>query len=216
MRFCGDSGMMRGRCARGAPIAYALVRMGSAPSSTSIRGRRGLRFAWTALAAAATCALAPGCSAKTATNGPPNNDTLKCLTTLASHCCELSARGSVACDPNWSNATLCNSWPSGTSLTIYSLPCQGLRAIRVKAATYSSFFIYDESAALVAIGDNAAEDPGSTVIDCGAGPSAFVVPAECGAKWLGASDATSCDPTTGTAAARRDWCHDVYYGDAGD
>lgn len=141
----------------------------------------------------------------------------RCLTTLASHCCELSATSHIACDPDWTNATLCTSWPSGTTLALYYLPCHGLKAIRVTAATYQTFFIYDDAtSALVAIGDNAAEDPGSTVVDCGAGPTSFAVPADCGAKWLATTNVEKCDPAQGTAVMKHDWCHDVYYGDAGN
>lgn len=142
-------------------------------------------------------------------------DDVKCITTLPRHCCDLDARKGTPCFPDWDTAKLCLSWPAGAPISLYTTPCQGLVAIRLKTATYSSFYVYDaQTSALVAIGDNASDED-QTKIACGAGPAGFVVPAECGNAWLGTSRGDPCDPTTGLTPKKRDWCHDVYYPDGG-
>jgi len=174
-------------------------------------GRRtyAVRGASIALAGAL---VAAGCGSKEQSGPTASADDLSCLTTLAEHCCQRA----LGCDPTWDNATLCSSWTYGTPLTVYASPCHDLRAIRVTAATYSTFYVYNATtSALVAVAYNAAADPGSTDIACGAGPRGFAIPRDCGAAWLGTSGAQKCDPTTGTGKATHDWCNDQYYGDGG-
>lgn len=172
-------------------------RMGD-PFSAAMRRRLRVLVACAALAAC-------GGSAQ---NGaaPASTDDLACLGSLAGQCCSLDG-SSTPCLAEWSTATLCTSWPAGTPLSLFSSPCQGMRAIRVKGASYSSFFVYQiQSGMLLAIGDNAALDPGSNAIACGAGPVGFTVPAECAQKWLGTSGAAPCDPTVGKPVPSHDWC----------
>lgn len=166
------------------------------------------------LVAGLVCGAIAGCSSKTASGPSTPADELTCLTSLPTYCC--GRTGDRACDPTWENARLCTAWALGTPVTIYETACQGLRAVRVTAATYSSFYVYDAtSSALVAIADNAAEDPGSTDIACGAGPTGFTVPPQCSAAWLAKDGASACDGSDGASRATHDWCHDLY-DDAGN
>jgi hypothetical protein len=153
-----------------------------------------------------------GCSSKDTSGGPSTPaDDLTCLATLPTYCCERTST-STPCDPTWENAELCTSWPAGTPLTFYKSPCQGLRAIRVTAATYSRFYVYEAAtSSLVAVADNSAEDPGSTDIACGAGPVGFAIPTDCSAAWLSKVGAEPCDPTMGTPRATHNYCRDQYY-----
>jgi hypothetical protein len=76
-----------------------------------------------------------------------------------------------------------------------------MTAVRVALGgnTYASFFVFDSSGALYAIGDNATSLSAATeTIECGAGPSGFVVPNACASIWLG-TGGSSC--TAGTTAA---------------
>ena len=141
------------------------------------------------------------------TGGPPSTTSdLTCLSSLASHCCELESPGSAPCVDDWRAARACASWPAKTTLAIYGAPCHGFVAIRVQAATYASLYVYDAaSLALMAIGDNAAMSDGSTEIACGAGPSGFTFPRDCSAAWLVASTTSPCDPNA-PAATPLEWC----------
>ena len=141
------------------------------------------------------------------TGGPPSTASdLTCLSSLASHCCELESPGSAPCVDDWTAARACASWPAKTTLAIYGAPCHGFVAIRVQAATYASLYVYDAaSLALIAIGDNAAMSDGSTEIACGAGPTGFTFPRDCSAAWLVASTASPCDPNA-PAATPLEWC----------
>ena len=163
------------------------------------------------------CALLGACGSSEKGAQTTTYDDRKCISTLPRHCCDLDTRKGAVCLPEWDTAMLCNSWPAGTPLLIYPTPCHGLTAIRIKTATYSSFYVYSaQTSALVAVGDNSAEDEGSTSIACGAGPADFLIPAECGPIWLASDGAAACDKTSGIKPAKRDWCHDVYYPDGGD
>jgi hypothetical protein len=87
-------------------------------------------------------------------------------------------------------------------VAVFPSACQGLTAVRETApgVTYATFYVYDASGSLYAIGDNAASpDPRGGAIECGAGPSGWVIPAACASIWLGSSGSRPC--SAGTAAA---------------
>ena len=72
-------------------------------------------------------------------------------------------------------------------MAVFAAPCQGLTAVReIRPGTsYATFYVYDASGALFAIGDDAATpDPRSGAIECGAGPSGWVIPSACAELWL--------------------------------
>ncbi len=93
-------------------------------------------------------------------------------------------------------------WPATVTVTVYATPCGGLTAVRAQRATdtYASFYVYDASGALYAIGDNATN---SAAIECGAGPASFAVSSACAAAWLGESGAggTACTAATASASS---------------
>ena len=115
---------------------------------------------------------------------------LACLTPLKSYCC--GSKPALPCVGDFSSAERCASWPAGTSVRVFSSPCQGLTAVRVDT-TYSSFYVYDASGALLAVGDNAATpDPQSGAIGCGAGPSDFGIPGACADVWEASTTGAAC------------------------
>ena len=123
---------------------------------------------------------------------------LDCLTTLKTYCCGTPRPGRPASAASPS-ASKCSSWPAGSTLGIYATPCQGLTAVRISNVGYYTFYLYDSTGALYVVGDNAAsEDPRSDAIECGAGPSGFVISASCAATWFGTAGAQSCAPGTAT------------------
>ena len=64
--------------------------------------------------------------------------------------------------------------------------------------SYASFYVYDASGTLYAIGDDATSlEPINDTVECGAGPSGFVVSSACATIWRGSAEGTPC--TAGTA-----------------
>jgi hypothetical protein len=113
---------------------------------------------------------------------------IDCLTSLQSYCCGGSEP--APCVATFAEAEECGSWSAGTKLGVYATPCLGLTAIRVTQVGYAMLYVYDATGALYAVGDNAAADnPSSTVVECGAGPQKYVIPAECAQAWIGGSPA---------------------------
>jgi hypothetical protein len=120
---------------------------------------------------------------------------LACLTPLTPYCCGGSAPR--PCIGNFAAAERCAAWPAGTAPLVFASACEGMTAVRVDTS-YSTFYLYDSSGALVAVGDNATSpDPASGDIACGAGPGGFVVAAACAPIWEGSGGAPCA---TGTAA----------------
>src|SRR5262245_358240 len=113
-----------------APIrrtGYACLRMGS--TGWAIRRHASVGLGCALLFLSLTLGLGTGgCSSGSDPGATTTTvDDLKCLSTLARHCCDLDGRrGSTVCLPEWPTATLCTSWPSGTPLQIYASPCHGL------------------------------------------------------------------------------------------
>ena len=84
---------------------------------------------------------------------------------------------------------------------IYPTPCQGMTAVRV-VTTYSTFYVFDANAKLVLVGDDAASsDTRSGAIECGAGPSGYVIPTACADVWLGMAGSQGCTSGTATPAS---------------
>jgi hypothetical protein len=155
-------------------------------------------------AAAVVATWLVACAGKSSDPPPSNtNGALHCLTTLASYCCASEA-GAVACVGDFASASKCATWPSGTKLQVYPSACRGMTAVRVDAE-WSTFYIYDASGSLLAVGDNAASkiDPRDTSIECGAGATSFTVPVDCGDAWLGTAGGEACG---GGAAAPTSYC----------
>jgi hypothetical protein len=133
---------------------------------------------------------------------PPGTSDLACLTTIESNCCTGGAAGE-ACVGSFAAAEECAIWPTEAEVAVFSSPCAGMTAVRtlVKPNTYSSFYIYDAAGALYAIADDAtAESAGSGPIECGAGPTGFVVPTACASAWL-AADGGQCSAGTTSGAS---------------
>jgi hypothetical protein len=115
-----------------------------------------------------------------------------CLGTLEGYCCPAQTTPPT-CFLRFTDAEECGSWPASTRVAVFPAPCQGMTAVRttISSFTYSSFYIYGSGGTLYAIGDDATS---STAIECGAGPTTFVVPEACASIWLG--DGETC--TNGT------------------
>jgi hypothetical protein len=130
---------------------------------------------------------------------------LQCIGTLQDYCCS-DAGGAKSCIADFASASRCAAWPKGTDVVVYSSPCHGLTAVRLKVTGYSMFYVYDATAALQSVGDDSAtaNDPRADAIACGAGPSGFVVPADCSSTWLSDTGGEPC--TAGTPAAAS-FCH---------
>ena len=146
-------------------------------------------------------AVSPGCGG--ASQAPPQtypSSELTCLVTLDSECC--TGTSSQACIGTFSAAEECASWAASADVAAFPAPCAGMTAVRVteKGSSYASFYVYDASGALYAIGDDSASpNPASDAIACGAGPAGFLISSECAAFWLGTEGAIAC--TAGTTAA---------------
>jgi hypothetical protein len=160
-------------------------------------------------AVVALAALAIGaCGSSARETSHASSDELSCLTRLGSHCCTLQKRRGDKCVADFGLAQRCTSWPAGTTLVVYAEPCGGLRAVRLIGASYSTFFVYDDADQLIAVADNAASEPGSTDIGCGAGPAGFFLPADCSPGWLDRSKGQACDATIGELPTQP-WCADA-------
>jgi hypothetical protein len=137
-----------------------------------------------------------------AAQNPPGGETpseLACLVTLASECC---TSGQASCIGNFAAAEQCSSWAKTAQVTVFATPCAGMTAVRtiLSGNSYASFYVYDASGALYAIGDDATSlEPTSDTVECGAGPSGFVVSSACATVWRGSVEGTSC--TAGTTPA---------------
>jgi hypothetical protein len=129
---------------------------------------------------------------------PPGSNTgqLDCLVRLDSYCCNNSEE--PTCIPTFAAAQQCSSWAAETKVTVFATPCQGLTAVRV-LASYSTFYVYDSTGALQAVGDDAA-DPSGDSAECGAGPSGFVLPSACVYAWSGTGGATCSSGSTAPAS----------------
>jgi hypothetical protein len=152
----------------------------------------------------ALLALAGACGGHSQSLAPQYTQSqLDCLVTLETECCP-SGGSSATCIGDFVAARECSSWSEATTLAVFAAPCQGLTAVReIRPGTnYASFYIYDASGALFAIGDDAATpDPRSGAIECGAGPSGWVIPSACAALWLGSSGSAPCGAgTTGATS----------------
>jgi hypothetical protein len=158
-------------------------------------GGRGI---WAAGAVSALLACSgAGTSQSPIQKVPPSE--LACLVTLSAYCCGGSAP--QACIGDFASATRCSSWPAGTSLMVYPTPCQGMTAVRI-VGSYSTFYVFDSSGALLAVGDNSVSpDPRSGAIGCGAGPSTFVIPTACGNQWQGTAGVAACSAGSSTPAS---------------
>jgi len=142
------------------------------------------------IVALAGASLALGCGAgagKAQTPLDGGASDLACLTLLEPYCCGGSTPR--PCIGDFASAERCASWAAGTAPHVFASACQGMTAVRVDTS-YSTFYLYDASGALVAVGDNAtSSEPASGAIACGAGPRAFVVPEACAPLWEGPAGA---------------------------
>jgi hypothetical protein len=74
-----------------------------------------------------------------------------------------------------------------------------MTAVRLVETGYSMFYVYDATSTLVVVGDNAAStDVRTGAIECGAGPSGFVIPTACADVWLGSVGSQACTPGDST------------------
>jgi hypothetical protein len=150
-------------------------------------------------------ALAIACAGHSQALPPESSPSqLDCLVTLQSECCEASG-APTTCVATFTAAEECASWDGSASVVVFPVPCQGLRAVRETrpGITYTTFYVYDASGALYAIGDNATSpDPQAPAgpIECGAGPSGWVVPSACTNVWLGSSGSRCGGGTAGATS----------------
>jgi hypothetical protein len=132
--------------------------------------------------------------------GPANLNQLACLVTLEAECCP-SGGPEAGCIGNFAAAEQCSSWEKNAVVAVFPAPCEGMTAVRavLNGNSYATFFVYDANGALSAIGDNATSSASSDALECGAGPSNFVIPSACAATWVGAAGSVAC--TSGTVTA---------------
>jgi hypothetical protein len=147
-------------------------------------------------AAGLVVAMVAACSGGKSQSLPEQFDAsqLDCLVSLAGECCP-TASARPLCIATFAEAKECASWPVGATLTLFPAACQGMTAVRavLPGETFDRFYVYDGTGALYAIGDNAASpDPRSGAIECGAGPTGFVIPTACADAWLGAQGSQAC------------------------
>jgi hypothetical protein len=157
------------------------------------------------LVGASLAALALACSGGQSQDLPPQftASQLDCLVQLVPYCCESDT--TPTCIPTFTAAKQCGAWPAGDELSVYATPCQGMTAVRVIGSSFSTFYVYDSTGALYAVGDNAASpDPRSGAIECGAGPKGFVIPTACANAWQGPPGSAACSAGTPAAASL---CH---------
>jgi len=137
---------------------------------------------------------APACGGVAQNPVASDPSELACLVTLEADCCPTGITPPT-CLAQFAAAETCASWPAETTVAVFATPCDGFTAIRTHRPTdtFASFYLYDASGKLYAIGDDATE---AGVIECGAGPSRFVVAAACTTAWL--EGGTAC--LAGTAS----------------
>jgi hypothetical protein len=136
---------------------------------------------------------------------PVADQQLPCEVTLTSDCC---GGGYENCIGDFASAQQCGNWPTGAKVLVFPGACGGYTAVSVKMTneSFTQYYLYSSpGASLVAIADDAEVNPqGATEIECGAGPSGFSVPAECGQEWLAATSGEAC--ASGTTSKPQSVC----------
>ena len=182
----------------GAPAPYAWGVPACAPrrSGSALFATFGAARRSTGAVAGALVTLAAACGGHSQSLASQYNASqLECLVTLQSDCC--GSGSAQTCIAAFTAAEECSSWGGSTAVAVFPTACQGMTAVRTTLAgnSYSSFYVYDASGTLYAIGDNATSpDPRSGAIACGAGPSGWVIPTACADVWLGSSGSRPCAP----------------------
>jgi hypothetical protein len=137
--------------------------------------------------------LAAACSGQS--QAPPAAiQELPCEVTLSSDCCD-NTNGEI-CIGDFASAEQCGNWPTGAKVLAFPSACGGYTVVSVKMTnvSYTKYYLYSSpGGSLVAIADNANVNPqGAAEIECGAGPTGFSVPTDCGQEWLVASSGEAC------------------------